>query len=75
MTPRQQRSLPTSAWPEADRHAWQAVLLPVSSLLEATSAARLSRITTTDLQRRYACFLGYCLDRDLLAMNGGPAAT
>jgi len=68
------RALPVSAWPEADRRAWEAACRPGARLKRGGRASYLKAISRADLERRSGYFLHHLASAGELDLSA-PAST
>ena len=67
------RSLPRSAWPTADREAWELVCRPGRRLSRGGAASGMKPISRDMHARHYGYFLGCCAGVGLLDLNAEAA--
>jgi len=72
--PFRSNSLPIALWPEADRQAWRAALMPGNPFQPGGVASRWSPATRRKTAAGYGRFLFWLQERAALAAEGDPAA-
>jgi integrase len=66
-------ALLVSAWPAADRHAWEAACRPGERLKRGGAAAHMKPVTRADLAQRYGYFLDHLARHGKLRPDDTPA--